>query len=83
MFLLFGTRPALTLLTIVTFRCDYCGHAVAQHVYGQANKFPLFFLPLFSFSTSYFVECTNCGGSTALPEAQARRSMETAGGTAF
>jgi hypothetical protein len=82
-FLLFGTRPALTLLTIVTFRCDYCGHTVAQHVYRQTNKFTVFFLPLFSFSTSYFVECTNCGGSTALTEAQARRSVETAGGTAF
>jgi hypothetical protein len=81
-FLLFGTRPILTLLVVVTFRCDYCGQNVAQHVYKQANRFTLFFLPLFTFSTSYFVECTNCGGATSLTEAQARRSMETAGGPA-
>ncbi|MFD3444108.1 zinc-ribbon domain-containing protein [Microbacteriaceae bacterium 4G12] len=81
MFLLFGTRPALALLVAVTFRCDYCGQTVAQHVYKNTNRFTVFFIPLFSFSTSYFVECTNCGGATALTEAQAQRSMRTAGGT--
>jgi len=81
-FLLFGTRPALTLLTIVTFQCDYCGRTAAQHVYKKTNRFTLFFLPLFTFSTSYFVECSNCGGSTSLTEAQAHRSMQTSGGTA-
>jgi len=81
-FLLFGTRPILTLLAVVTFRCDYCGQTVAQQVFRQANRFTLFFLPLFTFSTSHFVECTNCGGSTRLTEAQARRSMQTAGGSA-
>jgi hypothetical protein len=79
-FLLFGTRPVLTLLVVVMFRCDYCGQNVAQHVYKQANRFTLFFLPLFSFSTTYFVECTNCGGATSLTEAQAQRSMQTASG---
>jgi hypothetical protein len=79
-FLLFGTRPVLTLLVAVTFRCDYCGRTVAQHVYRRANRFTLFFVPLFTFSTRYFVECTNCGGATGLTEAQARRSMQTAGG---
>jgi zinc-ribbon family len=77
-FLLFGSRPALTLLTVVTFRCDYCGQTVAQRVYRKANRFTLFFVPLFSFSTSYFVECSNCGGATRLTEAQAHRSMQTA-----
>jgi uncharacterized Zn finger protein len=80
-FLLFGTRPALTLLVVVTFLCDYCGQNVAQSVYKKTNKFTLFFVPLFSFSKSYFVECSNCGGATALTEAQANRSMRTAGGT--
>jgi hypothetical protein len=81
-FLLFGTRPVLTLLVVVTFRCDYCGRTVAQRVFRRANRFTLFFLPLFTFSTSHFVECSNCGGTTSLTEAQARRSMETAGGPA-
>jgi uncharacterized Zn finger protein len=81
-FLLFGIRPVLHLLTAVTFRCDYCGRTVAQHVYRKKNRFTLFFVPLFSFSTSYLVECSNCGGTTRLTEAQARRSLRTAGGPA-
>ncbi len=81
MFLLFGTRPALALLVVVTFRCDYCGQTVAQRVFKKTNRFTLFFVPLFSFSKSYFVECSNCGGATRLTEAQAHRSMQTAGAT--
>lgn len=75
MFLLFGTRPSVRLLAIVTFVCGYCGRDVPQHVSLVSNKFTLFFLPLFSFSTRHEVQCTNCGGVTELTGQQAENSV--------
>jgi hypothetical protein len=38
----------------------------------------VFFVPLFSFSTKYYNECTNCGGRTALTVAQVNHSLRDA-----
>ena len=79
MILLFGTRATEALLTMVHFVCDYCGVAAPQRVIKRTNKFTLFFvLPLFPISTNYFVECTNCGGITALTKEQATHGLEWA-----
>ena len=75
MFLLFGTRPSASLLAVVTFVCGYCGQSVPQQVSKISNKFTLFFIPLFSFSTRHEVQCTNCGGITALTQQQAENSV--------
>ena len=78
MFLLFGTRGSAIILTIVHFACRICGVNAAQRVVKQQNKFTLFFVPLFSVSTSYEVECSNCGGATALTRHQAENAIEWA-----
>ena len=78
MFLLFGTRGSAVILTIVHFACRICGVNAAQRVVRQQNKFTLFFVPLFSFSTSYEVECSNCGGVTDLTKHQAENAIEWA-----
>lgn len=75
MFLLFGTRPSAVLLSVVTFICGYCGRDVAQQVVKSSTKFTLFFLPLFTISTRYYVECSNCGGTTGLDKQQADNSI--------
>jgi len=74
-FLLFGTRPALSELLTVHFICHYCGIDAPQHVFKQSNKFTVFFIPLFSFGKSFFVQCSNCGGTTSLTEQQANHSL--------
>jgi ABC-type multidrug transport system permease subunit len=76
--LLFGTKSFQTIVTLVTFVCSQCGVNAPQHVFKRALRFTLFFIPLFSFSTSYFVECSNCGATTALTREQAMHSVEWA-----
>jgi hypothetical protein len=76
--LLFGTRAYLEQIVTVTFVCAFCGLAVPQQVYRRVNRFTLFFLPLFPLSRRHFVECSNCGGTTALSEDQAHHAREWA-----
>lgn len=76
MFLLFGTHPSQSTINTVEFDCGYCGKHVPQHVVKVAQRFTVFFIPLFSFSKSFFVRCSNCGGTTDLTESQANHSLE-------
>lgn len=76
MFLLFGINNSRKIINVVTFVCAYCGVNAPQNVVKAANRFTVFFLPLFSFSTTYHNECTNCGGQTRLTAAQARHSLD-------
>jgi hypothetical protein len=62
----------------VTFVCTFCGLSVPQQVYRRVNRFTLFFLPLFTVSRRHFVECSNCGGTTALTEDQAHHAVQWA-----
>ena len=78
MFLLFGTRAADAVINVVAFVCGYCGVHAQQHVVKRATKFTLFFVPLFTVSSSYFNSCDNCGGVTRLTTAQAQHSLEWA-----
>jgi hypothetical protein len=75
-FLLFGINNSHKIINVVTFVCAYCGANSTQNVVKSANRFTVFFLPLFSFSTKYYNECTNCGGQTRLTAGQARHSLE-------
>ena len=75
MFLLFGSRVSENIVNVVSFVCHYCGQQAQQNVVKASNRFTLFFVPLFTFSTRYRNECTNCGGSTALTAAQVQHSL--------
>ena len=75
MFLLFGSRVSEKIVNVVSFVCRYCGQQAQQNVVKASNRFTLFFVPLFTFSTRYSNECTNCGGSTALTAAQVQHSL--------
>jgi hypothetical protein len=77
-FLLFGSRPSEQIVNIVSFVCGFCTTNARQNVIKSSNKFTLFFVPLFSFSTRYYNECTNCGGRTSLTRAQVDHSLTSA-----
>lgn len=81
MILLFGTRAFETVLAVVTFVCGYCSVNASQQVVKRSNRFTLFFIPLLTFSTSYFVACSNCGGVTELTKEQAQNSLDWAART--
>jgi hypothetical protein len=78
MFLLFGTRTGEVLINVVSFVCGYCRVNAEQHVVKRSTRFTLFFIPLFSFSTSHVNVCTNCGGVTKLTKSQAQHSLDWA-----
>ena len=78
MFLLFGMRPVAVVAFVVTFVCGRCGTEAAQQVLREQQKVTLFFIPLFSLSTSWAVECGHCGAVTALTREQAAHSVEWA-----
>ena len=78
MFLLFGSRAVEQIVNVVTFVCGYCHTNARQNVVKSANRFTLFFVPLFTFSTRFYNECTNCGGRTALTRAQVDHSLTSA-----
>jgi len=78
MFLLFGTRASASVAFVVAFVCGHCGVLANQHIVREDNKFTLFFIPLFSVGTSWFVECSNCGAATPLTREQANHSLEWA-----
>jgi hypothetical protein len=76
MLLIFGTTLHETLINVVSFVCGYCHVQAPQNVIKRSHRFTLFFLPLFSFSTRYVNQCTNCGAETALTAQQAQNSLE-------
>ncbi|TWX39957.1 zinc-ribbon domain-containing protein [Frigoribacterium sp. ACAM 257] len=78
MFLLFGTSVRQALLTVVVFACRFCGRTVEQQVARRSTRFTLFFVPLFTVSKRYHVQCTNCGGVTDLTREQAEHSQDRA-----
>jgi hypothetical protein len=78
MFLLFGSRASQRVVNVVTFVCGFCRTNAPQHVITSKNKFTLFFVPLFTFSTKHYNACTNCGGRTALTRQQVDHSMRLA-----
>lgn len=80
MLLIFGTGIRETIINVVSFVCGYCHMNAPQNVIKRSHRFTLFFLPLFSFSTRYVNQCSNCGAETALAPQQVQKSLEWSAG---
>lgn len=79
--LIVSTKLVEDLLRTVVFLCGYCGISAQQRVMRSRNRLSVFFVPLFTVSTRYVVECTNCGGTTAISREEADGSVAWAGNT--
>ncbi|TFB88255.1 zinc-ribbon domain-containing protein [Cryobacterium algoricola] len=75
MLLIFGNRIIENIVNVVSFVCGYCNVQASQDVVRRSNRFTLFFIPLFAFSTKYVNRCTNCGAETVLSAGQAQHSI--------
>lgn len=75
MLLIFGTRVIDAIINVVVFVCGVCGQEAPQNVIKRSNRVTLFFIPLFSVSTRYLNQCTNCGALTSLTRQQADNSV--------
>ncbi|TFD34124.1 zinc-ribbon domain-containing protein [Cryobacterium cryoconiti] len=75
MLLIFGNRLTESIVNVVSFVCGYCHVEATQDVIRRSNRFTLFFISLFAFSTTYVNRCTNCGAETVLTAGQAQHSI--------
>lgn len=73
MLVIFGTKAYASVLATVMAVCTVCGNPAAQRVEKRVTKFTVFFLPLFTISTRYAVQCAMCGAISRLDQAEAER----------
>lgn len=73
-FLIFGFKTSDRRLATPILVCAYCGATAAQALIKRTTKFSLFFIPLFPVRRArYYMECTNCGGASAVDPASVDR----------
>lgn len=73
MLVIFGTKGYTEILGVVTLICRFCGSAAAHRIEKLTSKFSLFFIPLFTVSTSYQMQCAMCAAESQLDRAEAER----------
>ena len=66
MLLLFGLKTVQRALPGRLSLCRSCGQYAEQHLEERANKFTLFFIPIFTMSRTYRITCSNCGQRSSL-----------------
>lgn len=71
MFVLFGMKTVFKTLSAEIAMCRYCHQRAEQRVLERANRFTLFFVPLFTFRRKYQVNCSYCGATTEISRQQA------------
>lgn len=79
MLVIFGTKGYREVLGVVTLMCRFCGSPAAHRLEKLTNKFTLFFLPLFTVSTTYQMQCAMCAAESRLDRAEAERLLGPAG----
>lgn len=70
---IFGTKAYRTVLATVMLVCSVCHNPAAQRIEKLSTKFTLFFLPLFTISTRYQLQCAMCAATSTVSEAEAER----------
>lgn len=80
MLLIFGTKAYREILGVVTVVCQFCGHPAAHRLEKLTNKFTLFFIPLFTVSTTYGMQCAMCSAESRLDRRDAEHLIGSAQG---
>jgi len=66
-----GVHPQITELRVLTMVCWSCRRPAAHRLARARNRFSLFFIPLFTFSTRHILQCLLCGADQELSAAAA------------
>ena len=68
MFIIWGSRSMDKTLgeTQRTYQCQHCNNASRYRVFRRRNWFTLFWIPIFPFSSKYFVTCPICNFGSQL-----------------
>lgn len=78
MLVILGTKRYREVLSVLTLVCRFCGSPAAHRLEELTTKFTLFFIPLFTVSTSYRMQCAMCAAESRLDRAEAERLLNTA-----
>ncbi len=74
--LIWGLSATSVGLTTAVYVCDRCGtNAAHRRLTKRVRRFTLFFVPLFSVSTTYVDNCTACGRDVEVANAQAKAAV--------
>lgn len=77
MFIIWGSRVKETTLGNLgaIWRCDHCNNDSHYRVFKRATWFTLFWIPIFPYSTKYYVTCPVCGYGKEMKKAEAEELM--------
>ncbi|MBQ9123052.1 MAG: zinc ribbon domain-containing protein [Lachnospiraceae bacterium] len=73
MFIIWGSRSMDKTLgeTQRTYQCQHCNNASRYRVFRRRNWFTLFWIPIFPFSSKYFITCPICNFGSKLKKQDA------------
>lgn len=79
MFIIWGTRVMDKVLgyTQEQYQCGHCNNASRYKIFRRRKWFTLFWIPIFPFSSKYYVCCPVCNFGQEVPKAEADRLLET------
>lgn len=70
---IFGWRTTIEQLRMLTLVCGHCHHQAAHSMFRRYTKPTIFFIPLFTISSRYGLQCTFCGVSYDIDRVHARQ----------
>ena len=70
---IFGWRTTVQQLMMLTLVCGHCGHQAAHSLTRRVTKPTVFFIPLFTISKKYGMQCTFCGVAYDISPTHARQ----------
>jgi hypothetical protein len=70
---IFGWRTTIQQLAMLTLVCGHCHHQAAHSLVKRFTKPTIFFIPLFTISRKYGLQCTFCGVSYDISTVHARQ----------
>jgi hypothetical protein len=79
MLVIFGTKAYREILGVRTLVCRFCGSPAAHRLEKITTRFTLFFIPLFTVSSSYRMQCSLCTAESRIDRAEAERLVGTTG----
>lgn len=75
MFIIWGTRGMEKILgyTGQKYQCGHCNNVSQYKVFRRQKWFTLFWIPIFPFSSEYYVCCPICNYGQKVPKEEAQR----------
>jgi hypothetical protein len=64
MLLIWGYKRYVDGLALLMARCTFQGHNAAHRLVRVRSKFTFFWIPLFTYKTQHYMQCSLCGAES-------------------